>query len=84
MSLSGAVVKVGGTKGKLYGCQEEKEKVKTVIMPLENERDLVFLPAALRSGLNFLGVKNMNEVIQNSVVGRSPLVKCWRVTPCPD
>jgi len=60
ITLRGNVLPVGGVKEKLLAAR--RAKIKTVIMPAANERDLEDLPQEVRDDLNFIFVENVSDV----------------------
>lgn len=60
ITLRGNVLPVGGVKEKLLAAR--RAKLKTVIMPAANERDLEDLPQEVRDDLNFIFVENVRQV----------------------
>ncbi len=62
ITLRGNVLPVGGIKEKLLAAR--RAKIKTVIMPAPNERDLEDLPQEIRDDLNFIFVEHVSEVFR--------------------
>ncbi|MFN0140646.1 MAG: endopeptidase La [Pyrinomonadaceae bacterium] len=60
ITLRGNVLPVGGVKEKLLAAR--RAKIKTVILPAPNERDLDDLPQEVRDDLTFIFVENVREV----------------------
>ncbi len=60
ITLRGNVLPVGGVKEKLLAAR--RAKIKTVILPAPNERDLEDLPQEVRDDLTFIFVENVREV----------------------
>ncbi len=61
ITLRGRVLAIGGLKEKLLAAL--RGGIKTVIIPKENEKNLTELPEALRSQLNIIPVKWIDEVL---------------------
>jgi ATP-dependent Lon protease len=61
LTLSGRVLPVGGIKEKLIAAK--RAKLKEIIMPAENEKDLLEIPAYIKKNLKFHFVKEINEVL---------------------
>ena len=53
---------IGGLKGKLLAA--DRDGVKTVIIPEENERDLVDIPKNIKQNLNIKPVRWIDEVLE--------------------
>jgi len=62
ITLRGRVLPVGGIKSKLLAAH--RSGIKTVIVPKENEKDLVDIPKDIRKDLNLVMVKNIDEVLK--------------------
>ena len=62
ITLRGKVLPVGGIKQKVLAAH--RAGVKRVIMPEENEKDLEEVPEFVKDELEFLFVKDVNEVIE--------------------
>ncbi len=60
ITLRGNVLPVGGVKEKLLAAR--RAKIKTVILPAPNERDLEDLSQEARDDLNFVFVEHVSEV----------------------
>ena len=60
ITLRGNVLPVGGVKEKLLAAR--RAKIKTVILPRPNERDLEDLPQEVRDDLTFIFVENVRQV----------------------
>lgn len=61
ISLRGAVLPIGGLKEKLLAAV--RAGVKTVLIPHENEKDLVELPAEAKKRLTIIPVRSVDEVL---------------------
>ena len=61
ITLSGAVLPVGGIKEKILAAH--RAGIKKVILPKENERDLIEVPGDVRSELAFIMVETVEEVL---------------------
>lgn len=61
ISLKGQVLPVGGVKEKLLAAH--RSKLKTVIMPKQNEIDIQDIPDEVKRELNFIFVENIDEVL---------------------
>ncbi len=62
ITLRGNVLPIGGVKEKLLAAR--RAKIKTVILPAPNERDLEDLPQEVRDDLTFIFVENVLEVFE--------------------
>ncbi|MGL4985754.1 MAG: endopeptidase La [Treponemataceae bacterium] len=61
LSLTGQVLAIGGLKEKSVAAK--RNKIKNIIIPQANVRDLDEIPEAVKKGLNFYPVSKMEEVI---------------------
>lgn len=62
LSLSGKVLPIGGLKEKVIAAQ--RNKIKTIIIPKQNEKDLEEIPDHVKEGITFHTVENMEEVLK--------------------
>lgn len=68
ITLRGQVLRIGGLKEKLLAAH--RGGVKTVIIPAENERDLVDIPSAVLADIEVKAVKWIDEVLDIALVNR--------------
>ncbi len=66
ISLRGAVLPIGGLKEKLLAAA--RAGVKTVLIPHENEKDLVELPAEAKRRLTIIPVRTVEDVLPHVFV----------------
>jgi ATP-dependent Lon protease len=62
ITLRGQVLPIGGLKEKLLAAH--RGNIKTVIIPMENERDLKEIPDNIKADLQIKPVKWIDEVLQ--------------------
>lgn len=65
ITLSGAVLPVGGIKEKILAAH--RAGIKKVILPKENERDLEDVPEDVRNELRFVPVETIEEVLKEAL-----------------
>ena len=65
VTLSGAVLPVGGIKEKVLAAH--RAGIKKVILPKENERDLEDVPEDARNELKFVPVETIEEVLKEAL-----------------
>ncbi len=70
VTLRGRVLPIGGLKEKLLAAL--RGGITTVLIPQENEKDLVEIPANIREGLKIIPVSHVDEVLKLALV--DPLV----------
>ena len=66
VTLRGRVLPIGGLKEKLLAAL--RGGISTVLIPAENEKDLVELPATVTDGLEIIAVSHVDEVLAHSLV----------------
>jgi ATP-dependent Lon protease len=66
VTLRGRVLPIGGLKEKLLAAL--RGGITTVLIPAENEKDLVELPAAVREALDIVPVSHVDEVLARALV----------------
>jgi ATP-dependent Lon protease len=62
VTLRGRVLPIGGLKEKLLAAM--RGGITTVLIPHENEKDLVEIPANIREGLKIIPVRHVDEVLE--------------------
>ncbi len=62
VTLRGRVLPIGGLKEKLLAAL--RGGITTVLIPQENEKDLVEIPANIREGLKIIPVRHVDEVLE--------------------
>jgi len=65
ITLSGAVMPVGGIKEKVLAAH--RAGIKKIILPKENERDLLDVPGDVRAELTFVPVETIEEVLKEAL-----------------
>ncbi|ABS54667.1 ATP-dependent protease La [Methanoregula boonei 6A8] len=65
ITLSGAVLPVGGIKEKVLAAH--RAGIKKILLPKENERDLPDVPEDVRAELAFVPVGNVEEVLKEAL-----------------
>jgi ATP-dependent Lon protease len=66
VTLRGRVLPIGGLKEKLLAAL--RGGIKTVLIPQENEKDLVEIPANIREGLTIIPVNHVDEVLRLALI----------------
>ncbi|MCM2282440.1 MAG: endopeptidase La [Bdellovibrionaceae bacterium] len=72
VTLAGRVLPIGGVKEKALAAL--MHGVKTVILPLQNQKDITDIPEEFRKNLTFVFVEHLDEVLQMALeekLGRS-------------
>ena len=74
ITLRGRVLPIGGLKEKLLAAL--RGGLKKVLIPEDNAKDLVELPASVRNALEIVPVSRMDEVLKHALV-RQPVPIVW-------
>lgn len=62
LSLTGQVLPIGGLREKTVAAK--RNKIKTIIIPKANERDLEEIPEHVKQGIKFIPVSDVREVLE--------------------
>jgi len=65
ITLRGRILPVGGLKEKSLGAI--RAKIKTIVVPERNKKDLEEIPQNIKKQLNFVFVRTMDDVLQNTL-----------------
>lgn len=74
VSLRGNAMPIGGLKEKLLAAL--RGGIKTVLIPKENEKDLIEIPDNVKEGLTIIPVSHVREVLEHALV-RAPEPVEW-------
>ena len=66
ITLRGRVLPIGGLKEKLLAAK--RGGLKTVLIPIDNKKDLVEIPNNIKKQLNIIPVDSIDQVIENALV----------------
>jgi ATP-dependent Lon protease len=66
ITLSGRVLQIGGLKEKLLAAH--RGNIKTVLIPFDNEKDLEEIPDNIKSNMEIISVKTVDEVYERALV----------------
>ncbi|HEX4742977.1 MAG TPA: endopeptidase La [Caulobacteraceae bacterium] len=75
ITLRGRVLPIGGLKEKLLAAL--RSGIKTVMIPIENAKDLVDVPEAVKSALEIVPVSTVDEVLDRALIRRIEPIE-WR------
>jgi ATP-dependent Lon protease len=66
VTLRGRVLPIGGLKEKLLAAL--RGGIRTVLIPIENEKDLAEIPASVKDNLEIIPVQHVDEVLARALV----------------
>ena len=66
ITLRGRVLPIGGLKEKLLAAK--RGGLKTVLIPMDNKKDLVEIPDNIKEKLNIIPIDSIDQVIENALV----------------
>ncbi len=81
MTLTGKVLPIGGLKEKALAAM--RMNIDTVIIPWKNKKDLMDIPEEYRKKINFIPVRNIEEVLEVAIVGWSEYRKTLKKDVAP-
>ena len=67
ITLTGKVLAIGGLKEKCLAAR--RVGINTVIVPKENEKDVIKLPKIVKDSLNIILADKIDDVLENALVG---------------
>ncbi|MBS2022911.1 MAG: endopeptidase La, partial [Deltaproteobacteria bacterium] len=70
LTLRGRVLAIGGLREKLLAAA--RAGIDTVLVPAQNARDLLELPRTLRTRLEVIQVRTVDELLTHALVGGVP------------
>ncbi len=76
ITLTGKVLPVGGIKEKALAAM--RVGIETIIIPWKNQKDLADIPDEFRKKINFVPVKNFNEVLEVAILDWEPHIKSFK------
>jgi len=65
ITLRGIVLPIGGLKEKLLAAH--RAGIKKVLIPFENQKDLVEIPEVIKNNIEIICVKNVDEVLKHAL-----------------
>ncbi|MCM8786285.1 MAG: endopeptidase La, partial [Candidatus Omnitrophica bacterium] len=66
ITLQGKVLKIGGLKAKILAAQ--RAGIKKVIIPKENDKDLIEIPKKIKENIEIIEVEEINEVLKIALI----------------
>lgn len=67
VTLTGRVLAIGGLKEKSIAAY--RAGIDTIIIPKENEKDIIKIPSTVKNKLNIITVDHVNEVLNKAIIG---------------
>jgi ATP-dependent Lon protease len=71
ITLRGRVLPIGGLKEKIMAARVSQ--IKTVLIPMDNEKELPEIPAEVKCGISIIPVSHMDEVLAIALLGEHEL-----------
>ncbi len=68
ITLRGRVLPIGGLKEKVLAAH--RAGINTVIMPIDNKKDLADIPANVKKKMRFVMVEHMDQVLQETLINK--------------
>ncbi len=81
ITLRGIVLPIGGLKEKLLAAH--RAGIQKVLIPFENEKDLVEVPDVIKKNMEIIPVKNVDEVLKHALTKRLKRVEWVEVEQVP-
>lgn len=69
ITLRGRVLAIGGFKEKALAAK--RAGIKKILFPYDNLKDLEDIPESIKKEIEFVGVKNMDEVLEHALVRKA-------------
>ena len=66
ITLRGLVLPIGGLKEKLLAAH--RAGIKKVLIPFENQKDLIDIPEVIKKNVEIISVKNIDEVLKHALI----------------
>lgn len=66
ITLRGRILAIGGLKEKALAAH--RAGIETVIIPLDNQKDLAEIPANVKRKMKFIPVSHMDEVLKETLI----------------
>ena len=66
ITLQGKVLKIGGLKAKILAAH--RAGIKKVIIPKENDKDLIEIPKEVKEALHIIEVEDIKEVLSHAII----------------
>ena len=81
ITLRGIVLPIGGLKEKLLAAH--RAGIKKVLIPFENQKDLVEIPEVIKKNIEIICVKNVDEVLKHALTKELKRVEWVEIEKIP-
>ena len=73
ITLRGRVLPIGGFKEKALAAH--RAGIRTILLPQDNEKDIIEIPESVRAEMTFIPVSHMDQVLEHALVKNKPAGK---------
>ncbi|KRE48706.1 endopeptidase La [Paenibacillus sp. Soil724D2] len=73
ITLRGRVLPIGGLKEKALAAH--RAGIRTILLPQDNEKDIIEIPESVRAEMTFIPVSHMDQVLEHALVKDKPPVQ---------
>lgn len=73
ITLRGRVLPIGGLKEKALAAH--RAGIRTILLPQDNEKDIIEIPESVRAEMTFIPVSHMDQVLEHALVKNKPPVQ---------
>ncbi|NQX69574.1 endopeptidase La [Paenibacillus alba] len=70
ITLRGRVLPIGGLKEKALAAH--RAGIRTILLPQDNEKDIIEIPESVRAEMTFIPVSHMDQVLEHALVKNRP------------
>lgn len=70
VTLRGRVLPIGGLKEKALAAH--RAGIRTILLPQDNEKDIIEIPESVRAEMTFIPVSHMDQVLEHALIKNKP------------
>ncbi|OAS17553.1 endopeptidase La [Paenibacillus oryzisoli] len=70
VTLRGRVLPIGGLKEKALAAH--RAGIRTILLPQDNEKDIIEIPESVRTEMTFIPVSHMDQVLEHALITNKP------------
>lgn len=70
VTLRGRVLPIGGLKEKALAAH--RAGIRTILLPQDNEKDIIEIPESVRAEMTFIPVSHMDQVLEHALITNKP------------